>query len=57
MAVLDKSQFMKKVINDYYSKRFKKKRSEADSFIIERAIAQKAKADRSKGKGVLKYEY
>lgn len=52
MVALDKSQFMKKVINDYYEKRRKKRTCEAEVFAIERARIQKRKADKAKNRGV-----
>ena len=38
MKALSKSEFMKKYINDYYTKRFKKKTNDADIHQIENTI-------------------
>ena len=54
---MTKSEFMSRYINDMYAKRYKERHNEAEAYLIESTISQKIKTDRSKRKGVLKYEY
>lgn len=53
---MTKNEFVSKYINDMYNKRRKQRYTDADSFLIESAINGKAKSDKKKGRGVLKYE-
>lgn len=55
--VLTKEEFMTKFINDKYKKRMKERYNEADSYMINSAIRQRNKTNKTKRKGVLKYEF